>query len=61
MISIYLEADRDGNVPVVVQIVQKTSDRQDDKVGIRVDFYKVSSFNQNIFSPEPDFAIILLS
>ncbi|XP_076095147.1 uncharacterized protein LOC143065457 isoform X1 [Mytilus galloprovincialis] len=35
------EADRDGNVPVVVQIVQKTSDRQDDKVGIRVDLYKV--------------------
>jgi hypothetical protein len=35
-------ADKDGNVPVVLQIVQRTSDRQDDKIGIRCDLYKVS-------------------
>lgn len=41
-------ADKDGNVPVVLQIVQRTSDRQDDKIGIRCDLYKVLYEDSNM-------------
>jgi hypothetical protein len=36
--------DENGRVPVVVQLIQRTYDRQDDMADMRCDFFKVDKY-----------------
>ena len=36
--------DENGRVPVVVQLIQRTYDRQDDMADMRCDFFKVDNY-----------------
>ena len=40
----FIGMDENGRVPVVVQLIQRTYDRQDDMADMRCDFFKVDKY-----------------